>query len=58
MAEYRLYCLNDGGRFSKSHEIEARDDDDALAKARAMKLDVFCELWNRERLVAKIPPYK
>lgn len=56
MPEYRLYCLDDKGRFAKSHEIYADDDDAALAVARAMKLDVLCELWNRNRYVAKLPP--
>lgn len=56
MSEYRLYCINERGGFSKSHEIEAADDSDALAKALAMKQPVPCELWNRNRLVAKIPP--
>ena len=51
MSEYRLYCLDDKGRFTKVHEIEASDDEDALAKARAMKLPMVCELWNRNRLV-------
>ena len=58
MAEYRLYCLNDRGGFSKSHEIEAEDDSEALAKAREMKLPVRCELWSRNRLVAKLPAHK
>jgi hypothetical protein len=58
MAEYRLYCLNDHGGFAASHEIEARSDADALAQARALKLDVVCELWNRNRLIAKLPPAK
>jgi len=56
MPEYRLYCLNDHGSFTKSHEIEASSDADALAQARALKLEVVCELWNRNRLVAKLPP--
>jgi hypothetical protein len=58
MAEYRLYCLNDHGGFTKAHEIEARDDEDALAKARAMKLPVECELWSGDRLVKKLSPGK
>lgn len=58
MPEYRLYCLNDHGSFAKSYEIEARSDADALAQAQALKLDVHCELWNRNRLVAKLPPAK
>ena len=58
MPEYRLYCLNDHGRIAKSHEIEAKSDADALTQARALKLDIACELWNRNRLVAKLPPAK
>lgn len=58
MSEYRLYCLNDDGRFTKSHEIEAKGDADALAKARSMKLPVICELWNRNRLVATVPAHQ
>ena len=58
MSEYRLYCLNDHGKFTKSHEIDASDDDDALAQAQAMKLPVLCELWARDRFVAKLPPQK
>jgi hypothetical protein len=58
MSQYRLYCLNDQGNFTKSHEIEAPDDSQALDKARTMKLPVPCELWSRERLVAKLPPHK
>lgn len=58
MSEYRLYCLNEQGNFTKSHEIEATDDAQALDKARAMKLPAVCELWNRQRLVAKLPAHK
>jgi hypothetical protein len=36
MSQYRLYCLNDQGNFTKSHEIEAPDDSQALDKARTM----------------------
>ena len=57
MPQYRLYCLNDQGRFTKSHEINASDDADAVEKARAMKLAVVCELWNHERIVAKLPAH-
>jgi hypothetical protein len=58
MPEYRLYCLNDQGSFVRSHEIEASSDADALAQAQALNLEVACELWNRNRLVAKLPPAK
>jgi len=58
MPEYRLYCLDGAGKFTKAHEISAADDEDALARAKAMKLPVKCELWLRDRLVAEIPAPK
>ena len=58
MPEYRLYCLNEQGSFTKSHEISAEDDARALDKVREMKLPVVCELWNRNRFVAKLPAHK
>jgi hypothetical protein len=57
MPQYRLYCLNERGGFSKSHEIDAPSDEDAVADAKSMKLPVKCELWNRERLVARLPAH-
>jgi hypothetical protein len=56
MGEYRLYCLNRQGKFTKSHEFEAESDSEALERSREMKLPVECELWSRNRLVAKLPP--
>ena len=56
MAEYRLYCLNDAGRFTRVHEIKANNDAEALARARAMKLPTKCELWEGRRKVATLEP--
>jgi hypothetical protein len=58
MPDYRLYCLADDGRFTKSHEISAANDDEALLKAREMKLPVRCELWEKSRLIAKLPAHR
>ena len=55
---YRLFCLDGVGKFTTMHEIAAVDDDEAVAAARAMKLPVKCELWERSRLVATISPHK
>ena len=57
MGEYRLYCLTDEGRFSKSHNIIAESDDDAVDKAEELKLPVKCELWHQARLVATLNPH-
>ena len=58
VSEYRLYCLNEAGRFSKAHDIEADSDEQAIDAAREMKLPVVCELWQRNRMVAKLEPAK
>ena len=56
MRDYRLFCIDGTGRFTMSHEFEALDDEEALGKARAMKLSVKCELWQRGRMVAVLEP--
>jgi hypothetical protein len=58
MTEYRLYCLNEAGRFAKANEIDADSDEDALKQARELKLAVGCELWERDRMVAKLEPHR
>jgi hypothetical protein len=58
MGEYRLYCLSDAGTFTKSHEIEAASDEEAIRQARDLKLPVPCELWDHGRMVAKLEPHK
>ena len=53
MLEYRLYCLGGDGRFKKAHDITAKDDDEALAKAKGLNIATKCELWESGRLVAE-----
>lgn len=55
MLQYRIYCLNEEGRFSKAEEIEAGSDGEALAYARALHHHGICEVWQSRRLVATIP---
>ena len=54
MPEYRLYCVDGAGRFTRAHEIEAPTDEDAISQAAALKLPVQCELWERGRKVAEL----
>jgi len=58
MAEYRLYCLNEAGKFTKALDIDARNDEAAIDRARELKLQVECELWERGRMVAKLDPHR
>jgi hypothetical protein len=54
MLEYRIYCLDDEGKFSKIEEMKAANDAEALAYARALNHDSICEVWSGTRLVGKI----
>ena len=55
MADYRVYCLDGQGQIGLADLIEAETDDEALAKARALRPDAHkCELWLKNRLVAKL----
>jgi hypothetical protein len=58
MGDYRLYCTDGAGKITKSHEIRADDDAAALALAKEMKLHTTCELWERSRMVAKLPAHR
>jgi hypothetical protein len=53
MASYRLYCLDGGGKIGFADWIEAENDQDALAQARALKSGARrCEIWEAGRMVA------
>ena len=55
MAEYRLYRLDGANRITRAEAVIATSDKDAIDISRGMKLPVKCELWHRDRLVARIP---
>jgi hypothetical protein len=57
MTEYRLYCLDGANRITRAEGIRAESDEGAIEAAQAMKLPVKCELWQRDRLVARIPAH-
>jgi hypothetical protein len=57
MTEYRLYCLDGANRITRAEGIRAESDEEAIEAARAMKLPVKCELWQRDRLVARVPAH-
>lgn len=54
MANYRLYRLDGAGKISSAEWIEAADDEDAERQARDANSDGMVELWDRNRLVARI----
>ena len=57
MPDYRLYCLDGSQHIGSGEWFEALNDNQAIAFVRAKKLNVPCEIWDRQRLVAKIPAH-
>jgi hypothetical protein len=56
MHQDRIYCLDEEGRFSKASEIEAPNDEAALAEASALNHPGPCEVWRGNRLVGTVGP--
>jgi hypothetical protein len=55
MPEYRLYRLDGSGKIEGAPiQVDAKNDDEALILARAKKLPAQGELWQGNRLVAKV----
>ena len=54
MQAYRLYRLDGAGRFSAAEWIKAEGDSAALASAKAIDRSGVCELWQGNRLIARI----
>lgn len=59
MSGYKLYCIDGSVKIGAAPEkIDAKNDDEAIALARAKKLSVRCEVWASYRLVARIPAHR
>lgn len=56
MPSYRLYRLDGSGKIVSAEWVDAEDDAAAAQQARDRKLSVTCEMWERNRLVARINP--
>jgi hypothetical protein len=56
LPSYRLYRLDGAGKIVSAEWVEAADDDAAARHARERKLPVTCEMWDRNRFVARIEP--
>ena len=58
MPGYWLYSVDGVGKITRSEWIEASGDAEAIMIARAAKKLVNCELWDHDRLVAKISAHR
>jgi hypothetical protein len=51
---YRVYCYDAQMKTVSSNLIEAANDEDAVAQAEAHGFGSKCEIWEGNRLVAKL----
>lgn len=52
--EYRHYRFDGAGKISSAEWLEATDDDDAARQVRELQLPFKSEIWDRNRLVARV----
>lgn len=53
MPTYRLFKLDEAGKFAAAEALEAADDDAAMKTARATGHAFVCEVWLERRLVGR-----
>ena len=58
MPNYRLYRLDGAGKISSAEWIGATDDEDAVRQAQSLVQAGTCEIWDRDRLIARLKPEK
>ena len=51
---YRHYRFDGAGRISSAEWLDAADDDAAVRQVRELNLPFRSEIWDRNRLVARI----
>ena len=54
MVAYRVYCLDGAGKVWAAEWIEAENDSAAIESARQFNGAVRCEVWQSQRLVARL----
>lgn len=54
MISYRVFSLDDAGKITKSEIVEASTDEEAVQHAGLLDMANHCEVWDRERLVARL----
>ena len=57
MPTYRLYKLDEAGKYDVSEALEAGDDAEAMMLARNMAHPFLCEVWLARRLVGRFRPF-
>jgi hypothetical protein len=55
---YRYYCLDSTGHLYGAEWFDAANDAEAIALIEAQHSDRLCEIWESNRLVAKLSPQR
>ena len=55
---YRYYCLDDTGHFYGAEWFHAKNDAEAIALIEAHHPNGLYEIWEGNRLVAKLSPQR
>lgn len=58
MAQYRVYSVDGEGAIVGDRFIDAANDEEAIFAVRSMQRPLPCEIWQRDRRIAKVPPFK
>jgi len=56
LANFRLYRLDGAGKIVAAEWIEADGHDHAQELARELNADTTLEIWDRNRMIARIEP--
>ena len=54
--KYSFYCLDGAGQLHDAEWFYADSDEDAVAKIVVAHADANYEIWQGNRLIAKLPP--
>jgi hypothetical protein len=54
LTTYRLFCMDWFGKIMGIETIQAASDKEAVEVARDLDLGIKCEVWDRQRLIARI----
>ena len=54
MPTYRLYKLDEAGKFTAAEALDAQNDDEAMKAARSHRHAFVCEVWLARRLIGRI----
>ena len=58
MRTYSVYSVDEDGSISGQRTLHASSDDEAIFAVRSMQRPIETQIWDRDRRIATIPPYR